>query len=50
MGNIGAAIESAFFMLIAWVIVITAAVTAGLIYGIPWAWGYIKPWLHTVTG
>jgi hypothetical protein len=27
----------------------TAAITAGLIYGIPWAWHLLKPLLHRWT-
>ena len=30
--------------------VIAAAVTAGFIYGIPWLWALIKPWIHSITG
>lgn len=50
MNGLGAAIASALATAFLAVIVITAAVTAGLIYGIPWLWALIKPGLHSITG
>jgi hypothetical protein len=26
-----------------------AGITAALIYGVPWLWHFLKPWLHTIT-
>lgn len=46
---IGQAIEEAFVALVVMVVVVTATVTAALIFGVPWLWGLIKPWLHALT-
>lgn len=29
--------------------VVGGLVVAGLIYGVPWLWQIIKPWLHSIT-
>lgn len=50
MGGIGDAITEGFIRFVLVVIAATVAITAGLIFGIPWAWGCIKPWLHAITG
>jgi hypothetical protein len=26
------------------------AIAAALIFGVPWLWRMIKPWLHSITG
>lgn len=26
------------------------AIVAALIFGVPWLWSLLKPWLHSVTG
>lgn len=26
------------------------AATLGVVYGMPWMWHLVKPWLHPVTG
>lgn len=47
---IGDAIAQMFIAVIVVVAAITAAVTALLIFGVPWLWALLKPWLHAITG
>lgn len=48
MSDIGKAIGDIGFVIVC--IVVTAAVTTALIFGVPWLWSLVKPWLHTITG
>ena len=50
MSYIGDGIARAMVGALIACVVITASVTTALIFGIPWLWGLIKPWLHAVTG
>ena len=49
MSDIGKAIGDAMMGFVIVCIVVTAAVTAALIFGIPWLWSLLKPLLHTWT-
>lgn len=46
---IGDAIAQAMIATIIVCVVVTAAVTTALIFGVPWLWSVVKPWLHMVT-
>lgn len=46
---IGDAIAQAMTAMVIAIIVCTAAVTAALIFGLPWLWGILKPILHALT-
>lgn len=46
---IGEGIAQAMATAMVVIAVISAAVTVALIFGIPWLWSLIKPWLHQVT-
>jgi len=46
---IGDAIAHAMIATIIAVAVVTAVITTALIFGIPWLWGILKPFLHMVT-
>ena len=50
MSDIGHAIGQAMVAMIVIAIVLTALVTADLIFGLPWLWQVLKPWLHQITG
>jgi hypothetical protein len=47
---IGDAIVQAIIASIIVAAISGAAVTAALIYGLPWLWSVVKPWLHVITG
>lgn len=49
MNGFGDALAAAFMATIIACIVITALVTTALIFGVPWLWSLLKPWLHMVT-
>ena len=49
MSDIGKALGDAMVAAIIAFGLFCAALTALCIYGIPFVWAYIKPWLHTVT-
>jgi hypothetical protein len=48
--DLGAAVGGAILALIAVCCAATAALVVGIIYGVPWLWTLIKPWLHSITG
>lgn len=48
--DLGNAVGNAIFAMLVVAIICTAAVTAALIFGIPWLWHLLKPWLHAITG
>ena len=50
MSYIGDGIARAMAAALLVCIVATAAITAALIFGLPWLWSLIKPWLHQITG
>lgn len=50
MGGIGDAIGEALVKIAILLVIATASITTLLIYGVPWVWSYIKPWLHSITG
>lgn len=50
MSGLGDAIAYAAGIWLICFAAIVAGITAGLIYGIPWLWALIKPWLHSITG
>lgn len=39
-----------FWVFIATLIGMGAALGVALAWGVPWLWGMVKPWLHVVTG
>lgn len=47
--DIGSAIGGAFAAMVAAAFVLGGALAVALIYGVPWLWGLVKPWLHSVT-
>jgi hypothetical protein len=49
MSYIGDGIARAMVGAFVVVIVATAAITAALIFGVPWLWGLLKPLLHAWT-
>lgn len=39
------------FKMLALICIGAGVVIGGILFvGIPWAWQYVKPWLHTITG
>ena len=49
MGDIGRAIAEGIITMIVFAFIAGVLLTAALIFGIPWLWHMLKPWLHTVT-
>ena len=47
---LGEHIAKAFMAMILAAVAVGAGVTVALIYGLPWLWSMVKPWLHGVTG
>ncbi len=47
---IGEAITRALVSFVIMTIIATAAITTALIFGIPWLWHVLKPWIHNITG
>lgn len=48
-GDLGSAIGSAMVAMIIVAVVCASAITAALIFGLPWLWTLLKPWLHAIT-
>lgn len=46
---IGDAIAKAMIAAMVGVALGTALLLLFLIYGVPWLWSFVKPWLHMVT-
>lgn len=47
--GMGEDMAKAFVIVMIFVFALGAALTLAVIYGIPYAWDWIKPWLHSVT-
>ncbi len=41
--------ERAFTSMVVGLLVVGALIAAALIFGVPWLWDLVKPWLHEVT-
>lgn len=41
--------ERAFTSMVVALLVAGALIAAALIFGVPWLWELVKPWLHEVT-
>ncbi len=47
--NFGSALDALVGAFLFWFAVGVAGITAALIYGVPWLWSLVKPWLHSIT-
>ena len=50
MGDIGRAYADAIWSAIVIAFLAGAGTATFLILGVPWMWGFVKPWLHRITG
>lgn len=49
MSYIGDAIGSAIIRLVIIAFLVGALLATFLIYGVPWIWSYVKPFIHMMT-
>lgn len=49
-GYIGSGMESAFMFVVGVVLVVGILLGVFGSVGVPWLWGVVKPWLHSITG
>lgn len=50
MGDIGAAIGASIMVMLVGVFTAGVLLTLTLVFGVPWLWHLLKPWLHAITG
>lgn len=50
MSDIGDAIAASIMMMLIGVFVAGVLLTLTLVFGVPWLWHVLKPWLHAITG
>jgi hypothetical protein len=48
--DLASAAAAGIIAIVAVACAITAAVVVGAIYGLPWLWSLLKPWLHAISG
>lgn len=47
--GIGQEIAKGIIFMVCLAFVAGGLLVAALVFGIPWLWGLLKPWLHTIT-